>query len=84
MVVSSAWAAAHLQAWFIDRVSRLHREGSRGQGTVEYVGIVVTMALLLGAVAASSKAWGGDVGNALKGVIKDAIDAAGGSVAGRR
>jgi hypothetical protein len=43
----------------------------RGQGTVEYVGIVVMVALLVSAVGVVASKWGGDVGDKLKdGLIK--------------
>ncbi len=52
-----------------DRLAR-----QRGQGTVEYIGIVVMVALLAGAVAIVSKTWGGSIGNALKKGLVDAIE----------
>ncbi len=73
MSVSAAYLASHLQAWWNTRVTDPD-DLQRGQGTVEYVGIVVTVALLLSAVAVAAKGWGGDVGNALKAVIKNSID----------
>jgi hypothetical protein len=43
----------------------------RGQGTVEYVGIVVMVALLVGGVGLVASKWGGDVGDKLKdGLVK--------------
>jgi hypothetical protein len=72
--------AAHLHALAVDRLGRL--EDRRGQGTVEYVGVVVTMALLLGAVATASKGWGNDIGGALKDVLKDAVTLAAGRLGG--
>lgn len=69
----AAHVASHAQAWWNTRIDAA-RDGQRGQGTVEYVGIVVTVALLLSAVAVASKGWGNDVGNALKNVIKSSID----------
>jgi hypothetical protein len=68
--------AARLHVWALDRLTALGDR--RGQGTVEYVGIVVTMALLLGAVATASKGWGNDIGNSLKEVLKDAVGLAAG------
>ncbi|MFN8108653.1 MAG: hypothetical protein U0Y82_02235 [Thermoleophilia bacterium] len=64
-------AAARLTVWALDLGRRMRDQ--RGQGTVEYVGVVVTMALLLGAVAVAAKGWGGDVGNSLKDVVKHAL-----------
>ncbi|HWH13162.1 MAG TPA: hypothetical protein VNT51_00330 [Miltoncostaeaceae bacterium] len=74
--------AAHAHAWALDRISRLGDR--RGQGTVEYVGIVVTMALLLAAVATAAGGWGNDIGNALKGMLKDAIELATGRLGNAR
>jgi hypothetical protein len=45
----------------------------RGQGTVEYVGMTVMVALLVGAVAVASTKWGGSIGDALKGALTKAI-----------
>jgi hypothetical protein len=64
-------AAARISVWLMDRASRLGDR--RGQGTVEYVGVVVTMALLLGAVAVAARGWGNDIGNSLKEVVKDSV-----------
>lgn len=63
-------AAARMSVWLMDRAARLDQ---RGQGTVEYVGVVVTMALLLGAVAVAARGWGNDIGNSLKEVVKDSV-----------
>ncbi len=62
--------AARMSVWLMDRAARLDQ---RGQGTVEYVGVVVTMALLLGAVAVAARGWGNDIGNSLKEVVKDSV-----------
>ncbi|MEQ8834997.1 MAG: hypothetical protein RIB67_11225 [Miltoncostaeaceae bacterium] len=51
------------------------REDRRGQGTVEYVGVVVMVTLLIGAVAAAAKGWAPAVGDGLKKAIQDAIKA---------
>ncbi len=45
----------------------------RGQGTVEYVGIVVMVALLVSAVGVVASKWGGDVGDKLKDAMLKAI-----------
>lgn len=74
--------AARLHAWTLDRAGRLGDR--RGQGTVEYVGVVVTMALLLAAVATASKGWGNDIGNSLKEVLKDAVTLASGRLGDAR
>jgi hypothetical protein len=62
-----------LMGWTTARAMRLwDRIGEqRGQGTVEYVGIVVMVALLVSAVGVVASKWGGDVGDKLKdGLIK--------------
>ncbi len=54
-----------MRAW--DRINA----DQRGQGTVEYVGIVVMVALLVSAVGVVASKWGGDIGDRLKdGLIK--------------
>lgn len=70
---NAAFVASHAQAWWNTRLDAL-ADGDRGQGTVEYIGIVVTVALLLSAVAIAAKGWGNDIANTLKTVIKNAID----------
>lgn len=59
------WTAAHaMRLW--DRMTE-----QRGQGTVEYVGIVVMVALLVSAVGVVASKWGGDIGDKLKeGLVK--------------
>lgn len=49
------------------------RDDQRGQGTVEYVGVVVMVTLLIGAVAVAAKGWAPAVGDGLKKAIQDAI-----------
>ena len=60
-----AWTTVlAMHAW--DRMTE-----ERGQGTVEYVGIVVMVALLVSAVGLVAGKWGGDIGDNLKdGLIK--------------
>ncbi len=45
----------------------------RGQGTVEYVGMVVMVTLLVAAVAVAAKGWAPDIGNSLKKALTGAI-----------
>lgn len=45
----------------------------RGQGTVEYIGIVVMVALLVSAVGIVASKWGGDIGDKLKDGLLKAI-----------
>ena len=60
-----AWTTVRaMHAW--DRMTE-----ERGQGTVEYVGIVVMVALLVSGVGLVAGKWGGDIGDNLKdGLIK--------------
>jgi len=58
-----AWA---LHAWWRAR-------DARGQGTVEYVGMVVMVTLLVAAVAVAAKGWAPDIGNALKKALTGAV-----------
>lgn len=71
--------AAWLHATALTAATRA-RTAQRGQGTVEYVGVVVMVTLLIGAVAIASKGWAPDVGNALKRAIGDAIKKASGGL----
>ena len=59
--------ASHVSVWTMDLLRRMSE--NRGQGTVEYVGVVVTMALLW-ARWPCREGWGGDIGGSLKGVVK--------------
>lgn len=52
----------------------------RGQGTVEYVGVVVMVTLLIAAVAAASKGWAPDVGKELKKAVTASIKKATGGL----
>lgn len=49
------------------------RQDRRGQGTVEYVGVVVMVTLLIAAVSVAAKGWAPAVGDGLKKAIGDAI-----------
>lgn len=73
--VIAAWVhAAALTA--ADRA----RGDRRGQGTVEYVGAVVMVTLLIAAVAVAAKGWAPAVGDGLKKAIGDAIKKASGGL----
>lgn len=50
------------------------RRGQRGQGTVEYVGMVVMVTLLVAGVAVAAKGWAPKIGNELRDGIAGAID----------
>ncbi|MCU0307916.1 MAG: hypothetical protein MUE51_09165 [Thermoleophilia bacterium] len=63
----SALIHAHLVALWSRLVDR------RGQGTVEYVGMVVMVTLLVAAVAVAAKGWAPDIGNAMKKALSGAI-----------
>ncbi|HMM48558.1 MAG TPA: hypothetical protein PKE32_02945 [Miltoncostaeaceae bacterium] len=71
----SAW----LHAVGLALLERAHRD-QRGQGTVEYVGVVVMVTLLIGAVAVAAKGWAPAVGGGLKKAIQDAISSASGGL----
>ncbi len=60
-----AWTTVRaMRAW--DRMTE-----QRGQGTVEYVGIVVMVALLVSGVGVVAGKWGDDIGDKLKdGLVK--------------
>src|SRR5690606_21402363 len=56
------------------------REDRRGQGTVEYVGVVVMVTLLIAAVAVAAKGWAPSVGGELKKAVEAAIKKASGGL----
>jgi Flp pilus assembly pilin Flp len=72
-----------LMAWLhvagLDLMQRM-RDDRRGQGTVEYVGVVVMVTLLIGAVAVAAKGWAPAVGDGLKKAIQEAIKSASGGL----
>jgi hypothetical protein len=73
--------AAWIHAFALDRIDRLERSTEAGQGTVEYVGVVVMVTLLIGALATAAKTgWSGDIGDALKGTLEKAIKKASGGL----
>lgn len=58
-------------------LARLWRE-SAGQGTVEYVGLMLMLAALLGGVVAASKGFDGKgIANEIAGKLKDTIEGVG-------
>lgn len=71
--------AAWIHASALATVARA-REAQRGQGTVEYVGVVVMVTLLIGAVAVAAKGWAPSLGDALKKAIGEAIKKASGGL----
>jgi Flp pilus assembly pilin Flp len=58
------------------RLSQLHRE--TGQGTVEYVALILLVALVMAGVLVAMKGFktdqGKDLGDAILGKIRDAVD----------
>lgn len=52
-------------------------DSDRGQGTVEYVGIVFIVAAIVIAVIAASATFGSDIMNAIGNAIKTAIESIG-------
>ncbi len=70
---------AWLHAAAVSALARA-REDRRGQGTVEYVGVVVMVTLLIAAVAVAAKGWAPAVGDGLKKAIGDAIKKASGGL----
>ena len=48
-------------------------EGERGQGTVEYVGLILLVSLLMVGMVAAMKGFNGKQGTELAGVIVDKI-----------
>ena len=71
--------AAWLHAAGIHALHEARRD-RRGQGTVEYVGVVVMVTLLIGAVAVAAKGWAPAVGDGLKKAIEKAIKSASGGL----
>ena len=71
--------AAWLQAAVLSAMERA-RHDRTGQGTVEYVGVVVMVTLLIAAVAVAAKGWAPTVGDGLKKAIGDAIKKASGGL----
>lgn len=63
------------------RAIRSLLEGERGQGTVEYVGLILLVSLLMVGMVAAMKGFNGKQGTELAGVIVDKIKQAVGKVA---
>jgi Flp pilus assembly pilin Flp len=70
----------YLHAAAIDRVRRIYRliDEERGQGTVEYVGLILLVSLLMVGMVAAMKGFNGKQGTELADVIvnkiKEAVD----------
>jgi hypothetical protein len=64
----------YLHASFLHRVGELRRlAGERGQGTVEYVGLILLVSLLMVGMVAAMKGFNGKQGTELADVIVDKI-----------
>jgi hypothetical protein len=55
------------------RAIRVLAEGERGQGTVEYVGLILLVSLLMVGMVAAMKGFNGKQGTELAGLIVDKI-----------
>ncbi len=62
-------------AWMRDAMTRLARQQS-GQGTVEYIGLVLLLAAVMAAVVTTGN--GKTIGTTVIGKVKDAISTVGG------
>ncbi len=72
-MVYLAMAWLHAQTWRAGEVLR----NERGQGTVEYVGLMLMLGVLLaGVVAAAAKANGGGLDKVILAKLKGAIETA--------
>jgi hypothetical protein len=65
----------YLHAAIVGRVRRIQRlaGGEVGQGTVEYVGLILLVSLLMVGMVAAMKGFNGKQGTELAGVIVDKI-----------
>ena len=67
--------AAYVQGFFYRRAQgiRAALEGERGQGTVEYVGLILLVSLLMVGMVAAMKGFNGKQGTELADVIVNKI-----------
>jgi len=64
--------------WIHARIARLLIEREAGQGTVEYVGLMLMLGMLLGGVVLAAKHIDGkDLAGAIAKKLKDTIDSVG-------
>lgn len=63
--------AAYAQALLSTTLARLSDQ--RGQGTVEYVGVVVMVTLLVAAIGTLAAGWADEVGGQLRKAVTDSI-----------
>ena len=68
-------AMGYLRAWFEYRGRQVRAlvESETGQGTVEYVGLILLVSLLMVGMVAAMKGFNGKQGTELAGVIVDKI-----------
>jgi hypothetical protein len=73
-------AALHVRAL---RILAGVRRATQGQGTVEYVALILLVAGVLATVVAAAGSFGGkDIGQTIVTKLKEAIDSAGGASGG--
>ena len=65
----------YAHAAVVQRLRAVHAflDGERGQGTVEYVGLILLVSLLMVGMVAAMKGFNGKQGTELAGVIVDKI-----------
>ena len=70
--------AAYVQSFVFRRAQgiRAALEGERGQGTVEYVGLILLVSLLMVGMVAAMKGFNGQQGTELASLIVDKISEA--------
>lgn len=72
---SFGWGHSTASAWLREGVSRVARQQA-GQGTVEYIGLVLLLAAVMAAVVTTGN--GKSIGMTVISKVKDAISAVGG------
>lgn len=72
-LMGRAHAAIHLAVSRPAGALRARLAGKRGQGTVEYVGLILLVSLLMVGMVAAMKGFNGRQGTALAGLIVDKI-----------
>jgi hypothetical protein len=68
---------AHATAYHHAAAMRRRFAAQDGQGTVEYVGLILLIAGIMAAVVAMKQASGDDLGKTIIGKLKDSIDGVG-------
>ncbi len=63
--------ASWLQAWAVSLWDSPRDQ--RGQGTVEYIGTVVMVTLLIAGIAAAANGWGPSLGGSMKSVLTSVL-----------